>query len=93
MAVDRVKAAIQEFVAYLAGNEPSTRMYLAWQDKDDPTKFVHLFEFADEDAHSLHGSSEAVRKFESVYGPELVAGPVLFTDYLLVGTNVGNSPD
>jgi len=86
-AVDKVKAAIVEFVDYVTRNEPTTHVYRAWQQADDPTKFVHLFEFADEAAHQVHGSSEAVRKFESVYGPELVAGPVVFTDYVVVATN------
>jgi quinol monooxygenase YgiN len=49
--------------------------------------FVHLFEFADEAAHQAHGSSDAVRQFEAVYGPELVGGPVVFTDYLQIATN------
>src|SRR5215467_2930663 len=86
-AVEKVKAAIAEFVDYVAKNEPGSKMYAAWQQKDDPTKFVHLFEFADEDAHQAHGSSGAVRQFEAVYGPELVGGPVVFTDYLLTATN------
>ena len=86
-AVDKVKAAIAEFVAYVAQNEPGSTMYTAWQQEDDPTKFVHLFEFADEAAHQAHGSSDAVRQFEAVYVPELVAGPVVFTDYRLVATN------
>jgi quinol monooxygenase YgiN len=87
-AVDQVKAAIEEFVRWVAENEPNTRMYTAWQQKDEPTKFVHLFEFVDEAAHRAHGGSAAVRKFESVYGPELAAGPVVFTDYVVIATNV-----
>jgi quinol monooxygenase YgiN len=35
-AVDKVTAAIAEFVEYVAKNEPGTRMYTAWQQKDDP---------------------------------------------------------
>lgn len=62
-------------------------MYASWQQLDDPTRFVHLFIFDDEAAHERHGSSAAVRKFESVYGPELVDGPVVFTDYGLVAVN------
>jgi quinol monooxygenase YgiN len=88
-AVEKVKAAIVEFVEYVAKNEPGSRTYAAWQQQDDPTKFVHLFEFADEAAHEAHGRSAAVRKFESVYGPELVDGPVRFTDYVVVATNAG----
>jgi quinol monooxygenase YgiN len=86
-AVEKVKAAIADFVDYVAKNEPGSKMYTAWQQNDDPTKFVHLFEFADEAAHLAHGSSDAVRQFEAVYGPELVAGPVVFTDYLLIASN------
>ncbi|HLK77436.1 MAG TPA: antibiotic biosynthesis monooxygenase family protein [Streptosporangiaceae bacterium] len=86
-AVDKVKAAIAEFVEYVTKHEPGTRIYTAWQQQSDPTRFVHLFEFADETAHQAHGASAAVRKFEEVYQPELTAGPVIFTDYLQVASN------
>ena len=86
-AVDKVRQAIEEFVVYVAKHEPGSRMYTAWQGKDDPTRFVHLFIFADEAAHQTHSNSEAVRRFESVYGPELVGGPVIFTDYIQVASN------
>jgi quinol monooxygenase YgiN len=82
--VERVKNAIAEFVKHVQANEPGSIMYLAWQQKTDPTKFVHLFIFADEAAQERHGQSEAVRKFESVYTPELVDGSVVFTDYEMI---------
>jgi hypothetical protein len=62
-------------------------MYTSWQQDDAPTKFVHLFVFADEAAQETHGRSAAVRAFEDVYGPELVGGPVVFTDYRPVASN------
>ena len=86
-AVDKVKTAIEEFVSHVAANEPGSVMYTAWQQAGDPTRFVHLFEFADEAAHQAHGSSAAVRRFEAVYGPELTDGPVVFTDYHQIATN------
>jgi hypothetical protein len=86
-AVDKVKAAIVDFVDYVSHHEPDTTMYTAWQQKSDPTRFVHLFEFADDDAHRVHGASDAVRSFEAVYGPELVSGPVVFTDYVMIASN------
>ena len=86
-AVDKVRDAIAAFVRYVGDNEPGTRMYASWQEVDDPTRFVHLFIFEDEAAHEAHGSSEAVRRFEAVYRPELVDGPVVFTDYRLVADN------
>ena len=86
-AVDSVKRAIDEFVRYVTENEPGSRLYSAWQQGADPTKFVHLFIFEDDAAHEAHGRSAAVRAFEDVYTPELTAGPVIFTDYQLVATN------
>jgi quinol monooxygenase YgiN len=86
-ATDRVKAAIEEFVRYVAEHEPGTRLYAAWQQEDDPTRFVHLFIFEDEAAQAAHSESAAVERFESIYGPELVGGPVVFTDHLQVATN------
>lgn len=83
-AVEKVKKAIREFVDYVQANEKGSEMYLAWQHKDDPTKFVHLFIFADEEARKRHGQSDAVRKFEAVYSPELVGGDVEFTQYEMI---------
>jgi len=85
--VEKVKRAIQEFVPYVRANEPGTRMYLAWQRQDDPTQFVHFFIFEDEIAHEAHSRSEAVKRFEAAYRPELAGGDVTFTDYNLIATN------
>ncbi len=86
-AVERVKRAVEEFVRYVRDNEPGTRLYMAWQQKDDPTRFVHFFIFEDEAAHTAHGQSGAVKRFQSVYSPELAEGEVVFTDYVLVASN------
>jgi len=83
-AVEKVKQAIKVFVKYVQENEPGTKMYLAWQEKGDPTKFLHLFIFENEAAQARHGQSAAVKQFESVYSPELVGGDVVFTDYEMV---------
>jgi quinol monooxygenase YgiN len=85
--VDTVRRAIEEFVAYVRANEPRTRLYHAWQREDDPTEFLHLFIFADEEAQRIHSESDAVARFEAAYTPELVGGPVVFTDYGLVAAN------
>ncbi len=86
-AVDKVKRAIEEFVAYVRANEPRTRMYTAWQQQDDPTRFTHLFIFEDAAAQTRHSESDAVKRFEAVYSPELVGGDVVFTDFDEVATN------
>jgi quinol monooxygenase YgiN len=90
-AVDKVRRAIEELVDYVRSDEPGTWFYASWQQQEDLTRFVHLFTFADKAAHERHGHSDAVRAFESVYRPELVGGPVLFTDYQLVATNGGTT--
>ena len=86
--VAEVKAAIAEFVEYVKNSEPGTRLYAAWQQEDDPTRFVHLFIFEDEAAQAAHSGSDAVNRFESTYSPHLVGGPVVFTDYVLVADNL-----
>src|SRR5207248_8368845 len=83
-AVEKVKQAIQVFVKYVQENEPGTKMYLAWQEKSDPTRFNHLFIFENEAAQARHGGSAAVKQFESVYSPELAGGEVVFTDYVMI---------
>lgn len=83
-SVEKVKEAIKVFVRYVQENEPGTKMYLAWQEKDDPTCFNHLFIFENEAAQARHGESAAVKQFESVYSPELASGEVVFTDYEMI---------
>jgi quinol monooxygenase YgiN len=85
--VETVKQAIEEFVPYVKANEPGTRMYIAWQQQDDPTRFIHFFIFENEAAHEAHAKSGAVKRFEAAYRPELAGGDVIFTDYSLIATN------
>jgi quinol monooxygenase YgiN len=80
-AVEKVERAIEEFVEYVERSEPGTQLYVAWQQQDDPTRFVHLFIFEDAAAQTRHSESREVARFEAIYGPELVGGPVAFTDY------------
>ena len=84
-AVDKVKHAIQEFVHDVEENQPGTLIYTAWRQRQQPTRFTHFFVFEDELARQAHSRSEAVKRFESVYSPELV-GRVVFTDYEQVAT-------
>jgi quinol monooxygenase YgiN len=85
--IDKVKRAIAEFVPHVKANEPGTRLYVAWQQKNDPTRFVHFFIFEDDAAQAAHATSEAVKRFEAAYGPELSEGEVVFTDYEVIATN------
>jgi quinol monooxygenase YgiN len=82
--VEKVSRAIEEFVAYVQANEPGTRVYTAWRQKDDPTRFVHFFIFEDKAANTIHANSAEVKRFEAAYRPELEGGGVVFTDYELI---------
>src|ERR1700740_1849956 len=86
--IAKVRQAVEEFVRYVQASEPGTRMYLAWQQEEDPTRFVHFFIFENEAAHETHGRSDAGRRFEGAYGPELDGRDVVFTDYHLVAGKV-----
>ena len=82
-SLERCLGAIKEFVAYVRANEAGTLRYEVWQEKEDPTRFVHIFTFRDAAADKIHSESEAVKKFSSILYPECLA-PVEFIDYQLV---------
>jgi quinol monooxygenase YgiN len=79
-AVERVLAAIREFVAYVHANEPGTLRYEVWREQGHPTRFVHFFIFRDAEADRIHSESAAVKKFSGILYPECLA-PVEFIDY------------
>ena len=77
-AVQKCKEAIQQFVQYIMEKEPGTLSYVAMQEVDDPTSFLHRFVFQDAVAEERHASSEAVRQFTGVLYPETLE-TVVFT--------------
>lgn len=87
-ALDRVLAALNEFVTYVRANEPGTLRYDVWQEQSDPTRFVHIFTFRDTDADNAHSQSAEVKKFASILYPECLA-PVEFIDYNQIVSNTG----
>jgi len=89
-ALDDCVVAIHEFVAYVRENEPGALRYEVWQEKERPTRFVHVFVWKDEEAKRIHGSSAAVKKFAGVLYPNCLA-PVEFVKYRQVDANVESS--
>jgi len=69
-ALERCLAAIREFVAYVRVKERGTLRYEVWQEREDPTRFVHIFVFRDGEADKRHSESPEVKKFASVLYPE-----------------------
>jgi len=84
--LDRCLTAIHEFVAYVRAQEPGTLRYEVWQQREDPTSFVHIFTFRDAEADRIHAESKEVKKFASILYPSCLA-PVEFVDYDFVATN------
>ena len=85
--LDKCLAAIHEFVAYIRSKEPGTLRYEVRQERNDPTRFVHIFTFLDAEAHRIHSESAEVKKFAGVLYPACLA-PVEFTDYGRVDSNI-----
>jgi quinol monooxygenase YgiN len=86
-SLERCLGAINEFVKYVRENESGTLRYEVWQERDDPTRFVHIFVFRDADTDRIHSESAEVKKFSSILYPECLA-PVEFIDYQYVTSNV-----
>jgi quinol monooxygenase YgiN len=79
-SVDKCKQAVLDFIAYIGVNEPGTLLYLAMNQQDSPTCFLHVFVFADAAARDRHTNSEGGKRFTSVLYPECIA-PVEFMEY------------
>jgi len=65
---------VSRFVASVKDNEPGTRTYLALQDKENPSRFVHLMEFDDAEAEEFHRGTDWVKEFTRGLYPTLEGG-------------------
>ena len=88
-ALGECLAAIHEFIAYVRVNESGALRYEVWQEKEHPTRFVHIFVWRDEEANRIHGESAAVKKFSGILYPNCLA-PVEFIEYRQVDANAGS---
>ncbi len=87
-AFDPCKQAIDRFVKHVQANEPGTLAYVACQDANDPTRFMHGAVFEDEAARQAHENSDAVKAFVDVLYPRAVE-PVRFTEYRVIASKGG----
>jgi choline dehydrogenase len=70
-----VRAAANEYLAHVRLNEPGTQRYLIVNPAGRPNEFIHVAEFADQQAFEVSQSSPAYQKLVSVLRPQL-AGEV-----------------
>src|SRR4051812_32384743 len=83
-ALDACQDFIQTTVAATKAQEPGTLMYMVLQETDNPTSFVHISAYADEEAMAAHVVSEPmVTTIREVIGPAMVGAPE-FIHYQLV---------
>jgi quinol monooxygenase YgiN len=75
--LEKSLAAIRKCVDYVRANEPGTLSCEVWQEKSEPTRFVHLFVFRDAEADRIHSESPESKEFADVLYPECLA-PVEF---------------
>jgi quinol monooxygenase YgiN len=85
-ALEECLAAIHKFVAYVREHESGALRYEVWQDKQRPTRFVHIFVWKDQEANRIHGESPAVKEFAGTLYPNCLA-PVEFVEYHQVDAN------
>jgi len=84
-SLDRVVAAVEEFVGEMRRSEPGTAVYLSLQDRVNPLRFMHLIVFEDERANDMHHDAPATRRFTERLTPEL-QGEVKFGDFVVVAS-------
>lgn len=89
-ALEQVLAAIRELVAYVRANEAGTLRYEVWQERDDPTRFVHILVCRDAEADRIHADSPGISKFAGILYPQC-REPVEFIDYEAVASS-GDPP-
>jgi quinol monooxygenase YgiN len=89
-AIPQVLVAIKEFVEYIRANEPGTRRYEVWQERDHPARFTHIFVFRNARADQAHSESAEVKKFASILYPQCLE-PVKFVDYYQLASNIAPS--
>ena len=85
-ALEQCLAAIHAFVAYVRTNESGALRYEVWQEREHPTRFVHIFVWKDAEANRIHGESAAVREFAGILYPNCLAA-VEFVEYNQVDAN------
>ena len=88
-AVDKCIRAVQQLVDYVKEHEPQTLFYLANQEIDEPTKFLHIIVFENESGLKTHQSSPASKKFVETVYPETLK-PLEFMEYNIFASKTEN---
>jgi quinol monooxygenase YgiN len=85
----KVKKTLVDFVAEIKTNEAGIDFYEVFQEKNDPTVFVHVMTFKDKKAERAHAKSTHVQKLIKTLYPTCKEEPE-FTDLKLVKSIKGS---
>jgi len=61
--LDKVKAIIGEFISAIHKYETDTLMYKSFQNSTNPTRFIHIMTFKDDEAMDYHRQTKHCREF------------------------------
>jgi len=61
--IAKVKKSLEEFLDSIKKNEPGTTSYEVFQEKNEPTAFVHMMYFIDKNAQKIHSKSNHTKKW------------------------------
>ena len=73
--IEEVKQQIKDYIKTVGEQEPDIRVYESYQNKDDPSKFIHLAEFKDDIAEKNHKEISHTKKFVEFLYPLCLEEP------------------
>ena len=82
----KVKSALSEFLNLIQKSEPGIMDYKILQEKDDPTRFIHIMSFVDGKAARNHAKTVHVKKLVNVLESSCKEEPV-FTNLSAIKSN------
>jgi len=83
--VERTKNNIRQLVEHVKGHELLTTIYIAQKEILNPSRFMHILRFEDENTLTVHQNSPASAQFVQTVYPETLK-PIKFMEYNLVAT-------
>ena len=77
-AIPDVLKQITDYIDTVRNKEPDVRVYESYQNKDDPSKFIHLAEFKDKEAEQNHKDISHTKEFAKFLWPLCEQEPKFF---------------
>ncbi|MGI0007597.1 MAG: putative quinol monooxygenase [Nitrosotalea sp.] len=85
--LDKATSVILEYVETIKKNESGTIEYKVFQDKNNPTLFIHVMSFVDKAAQKTHEKSEHLKKLKKILIP-ISKGKAVYTSMMAMQPDV-----